>query len=79
MSNGELVPSMGFWTGEVNLGGVGRRGTLEVFPSGGAWTMLLGKPLLESFGAWHRYVEDVILLRNERGEIVRVENTHADA
>ncbi|KAJ7436178.1 hypothetical protein FB451DRAFT_1379095 [Mycena latifolia] len=76
MANGELVPSMGSWTGEVNLGGVARRGTLEIFPSGGAWTMLLGKPLLEVFGAWHGYEEDVILLRGERGEIVRVANTH---
>ncbi|KAJ7472504.1 hypothetical protein FB451DRAFT_959081, partial [Mycena latifolia] len=63
MANGELVPSMGSWTGEVNLSGVARRGTLEIFPSGGAWTMLLGKPLLEAFGAWHGYEEDVILLR----------------
>ncbi|KAJ7112400.1 hypothetical protein C8R43DRAFT_903693, partial [Mycena crocata] len=63
MANGELVPSRGFWSGDVCLGGEWRPGRFEVFPSGGAWAMLFGKPLLTSFGAWHGYEEDVILLR----------------
>jgi hypothetical protein len=79
MANGDLVPSMGSWTGEISLGGVERHGTLEVFPSGGAWSMLLGKPLLEAFGAWHGYTEDVILLRGDGGETVRVPNAHPGA
>ncbi|KAJ6448005.1 hypothetical protein C8R47DRAFT_937730, partial [Mycena vitilis] len=52
----------GRWYGEVVLGGVRRKGAFEVFPSGGAWTVLFGKPLLEAFGAWHGYEEDVIVL-----------------
>ncbi|KAJ7140476.1 hypothetical protein C8R43DRAFT_822860, partial [Mycena crocata] len=63
MANGELVPSRGCWNGDVCLGGVWRPGRFEVFPSGGAWALLFGKPLLASFGAWHGYEEDVILLR----------------
>ncbi|KAJ7123806.1 hypothetical protein C8R43DRAFT_899512, partial [Mycena crocata] len=57
-----LVPSRGFWSGDVCLGGEWRPGRFEVFPSGGAWAMLFGKPLLTSFSAWHGYGEDVILL-----------------
>ncbi|KAF8187312.1 hypothetical protein K438DRAFT_1441707, partial [Mycena galopus ATCC 62051] len=63
MANGELVPLRGFWSGDVCLGGEWRPGRFEVFPSGGAWAMLFGKPLLKSFGAWHGYEEEVILLR----------------
>ncbi|KAJ7114951.1 hypothetical protein C8R44DRAFT_629569, partial [Mycena epipterygia] len=70
MANGELVPSRGFWSGDVCLGGEWRPGRFEVFPSGGAWAMLFGKPLLESFAAWHGYEEDVILLRGANGNTV---------
>ncbi|KAF8161916.1 hypothetical protein K438DRAFT_1480138, partial [Mycena galopus ATCC 62051] len=60
MANGNLVPSRGVWSGAVTFGGTRRRGRFEVFPSGGAWAALFGKPLLESFAAWHGYEEDVI-------------------
>jgi hypothetical protein len=39
----------------------------------------LGKPLLEVFNTWHRYTEDVILLRGDDGETVWVTNEHAGA
>ncbi|KAJ7775736.1 hypothetical protein DFH07DRAFT_680571, partial [Mycena maculata] len=63
MANGDLVPSRGAWSGEVVFGGAWRRGRFEVFPSDGTWAALFGKPLLESFAAWHGYEEDVIVLR----------------
>ncbi|KAJ7076563.1 hypothetical protein B0H15DRAFT_756309, partial [Mycena belliarum] len=70
MANGDLVPSRGYWSGEVCFGGLWKPGRFEVFPSGGAWAMLFGKPLLEAFGAWHGYEEDVILLRSAGGATV---------
>ncbi|KAJ7126666.1 hypothetical protein C8R46DRAFT_1237350 [Mycena filopes] len=73
MADGRIVPSRGRWSGSVTFGGVMRHGQFEVFPSGGAWTVLFGKPLLEDFGAWHGYEEDVIVLRDE-GRTVRVHN-----
>ncbi|KZP10616.1 hypothetical protein FIBSPDRAFT_757925, partial [Athelia psychrophila] len=58
MANGTKVPSQGVWRGTVDIGGVKRHGQFEVFPSGGAWTMLFGKPLLEEFGMLHDYRTD---------------------
>ncbi|KZP03969.1 hypothetical protein FIBSPDRAFT_733567, partial [Athelia psychrophila] len=55
MANGAKVPSQGVWKGKVDIGGVQRQGQFEVFPSGGAWSMLFGKPLLEEFGMLHDY------------------------
>lgn len=46
------------------MGGVHRWGHFEIFPSGGVWAVLFGKPLLEAFGAWHGYEEDVSVLRD---------------
>jgi hypothetical protein len=76
MVNGELVPSRRFWSGDVCIGREWRPGRFEVFPSGGAWVMLFGKPLLTLFGVWHRYEEDVILLCSAGGKTVRIENAH---
>jgi hypothetical protein len=73
MADGRIVPSRGRWCGRVTFGGVERQGEFEVFPSGGAWVVLFGKPLLGDFGAWHGYEEDVIMLRDEN-RTVRVEN-----
>ncbi|KAJ7142568.1 hypothetical protein C8R44DRAFT_603694, partial [Mycena epipterygia] len=73
MADGRLVGSRGMWSGDVAFGGVHRRGSFKVFPSGSAWDMLFGKPLLEAFGAWHGYEEDIILL-HEGGATVRIAN-----
>ncbi|KAJ7656774.1 hypothetical protein DFH06DRAFT_991276, partial [Mycena polygramma] len=60
MANGQLVPSIGTWTGVVNVDGLQREGTFEVFDSGGAWALLFGKPLLIAFEAVHDYKADVL-------------------
>ncbi|KAJ6533058.1 hypothetical protein B0H19DRAFT_874166, partial [Mycena capillaripes] len=73
MADGHLVKSRGIWSGNVTFGGTSRWGRFEVFPSGGAWAVLFGKPLLEAFGAWHGYEEDVIVLLNGE-QTVRVPN-----
>ncbi|KAI0781883.1 hypothetical protein C8Q75DRAFT_696317, partial [Abortiporus biennis] len=55
MANGSIVPSTGCWIGDMVWGLVQVRGWFEVFPSGGAWTFLLGKPMLEIFCTVHDY------------------------
>jgi len=47
MADGTLVPSDGQWIGDVILGGHMVKGVFEVFPSGGGWSLLFGKPLLK--------------------------------
>ncbi|KAJ6595417.1 hypothetical protein B0H10DRAFT_2442049 [Mycena sp. CBHHK59/15] len=51
MANGVLVPSGGCWRGKISVGGVSAVGKWEIFSGGGAWQMLLGKPMLKAFGA----------------------------
>jgi hypothetical protein len=67
MANGALVPSVGYWEGYIRFGGVRVRASFEVFPSGGSWSFLFGKPLLEAFGAVHDYATDTIMVCGEKG------------
>ena len=60
VADGRRVPSVGVWKGTVTVKGVIREGTFEIFNSNGAWGMLFGKPLLETFHAVHDYTEDTI-------------------
>ena len=65
MANGILVPSRGAWTGCIVIGDAKAEGTFEVFPSGGAWEMLFGKPMLRAFDTSHEYVMDTVTLKSE--------------
>ncbi|KAJ7442776.1 hypothetical protein FB451DRAFT_1057302, partial [Mycena latifolia] len=67
MANGVLVPSGGAWRGKITVGGVSAVGKFEIFPGGGVWQMLLGKPMLKAFGASHEYVNDTVTLRTAAG------------
>jgi hypothetical protein len=60
MVDGTIVPSRGRWSGEVTLGGQTANGSFEVFPSGGGWSLLFGKPLLRTFKAIHSYDDDTL-------------------
>jgi hypothetical protein len=57
MANGTYVPSSGRWFGDVSLGGQTVKSWFEIFLSGGGWSLLVGKPLLERFKA-----RDVIMI-----------------
>jgi hypothetical protein len=70
MANGMLVPSVGYWQGFIRFGGARVQGTFEVFPSGGSWSFLFGKPLLEGFGAVHDYATDTITMPRQHGSVV---------
>lgn len=60
MADGRLVQSQGMWIGEVEVEGLRRSGSFEVFDSGGAWSLLFGKPLLAAFDAFHGYGLDEV-------------------
>jgi hypothetical protein len=62
MADGSLVSSTGVWTGTISWGPINIQTAFEVFPSGGSWRMLIGKPLLEQVRAIHDYSSDAILL-----------------
>ncbi|KAJ7602166.1 hypothetical protein DFH06DRAFT_1351596 [Mycena polygramma] len=66
MADGTIIPSSGCWTGQMIFGTLEEEVTVEVFPSGGSWSFLFAKPLLEQFRAVHDYETDIITLR--RGE-----------
>ncbi|KAF9232043.1 hypothetical protein BU15DRAFT_81671 [Melanogaster broomeanus] len=62
MADGSLVASTGVWSGMLEWGPIKVSTTFEVFPSGGSWRMLVGKPLLEQVQAVHNYGLDSIAL-----------------
>ncbi|KAG1880055.1 hypothetical protein F4604DRAFT_1521655, partial [Suillus subluteus] len=65
MADGSLVPSTGVWTGQVTWGPIQLETSFEVFPSGGFWHMLIGKPLLEQSQAMQDYSNDSIMLTSQ--------------
>jgi hypothetical protein len=46
--------------GDIRLGGRTVKGSFKVFPSGGGWSLLFGKPLLRAFEAVHDYRDDTL-------------------
>ena len=62
MADGAHVRSPGRWFGDITLGGRTLKTWFEIFPSGGGWSLLLGKPLLEKFKALHDYERDVLMI-----------------
>ncbi|KAJ7082085.1 hypothetical protein B0H15DRAFT_785971, partial [Mycena belliarum] len=60
MANGARVPSTGRWEGYIRFGGARVHASFEVFPSGGSWSFLFGKPLLVAFGAVQDYAAGTI-------------------
>lgn len=69
MANGTLIPSKGLWLGTINMMGIMREGSFKIFPSGGSWALLFGKPLLTTFGMVHHYDNDTITIPHHNGAI----------
>ena len=67
MANGTVVPSTGRWMGNVHLGSWSLKTSFEVFPSGGGWSILVGKPLLEQLKAIHDHATDTIRIPRDDG------------
>ena len=62
MVDGTIVPSVGRWSGTIEVCRIQRNGTFEIFPSGGSWALLFGKPLMKTFSMEHRYADNTISL-----------------
>ena len=62
MADGARVSSHGRWFGDVSLGGRTACAGFEIFPSGGGWSLLFGKPLLQQFRAVHDYSNDTLMI-----------------
>ncbi|TEB24807.1 hypothetical protein FA13DRAFT_1601006, partial [Coprinellus micaceus] len=60
MANGIVTPSLGVWRGMFTIAGISCQTDLEVFNGGSAWSLLIGKPLLESLCVIHDYGNDTI-------------------
>ncbi|PSR72521.1 hypothetical protein PHLCEN_2v11621 [Hermanssonia centrifuga] len=74
MANGTIIPSEGRWQGTIEWGEIRVQGVFEIFPSGGNWSFLFGKPLLHAFRAIHDYDDDSITLRDCTGRRSRMKN-----
>jgi len=62
MANRLVILSTGVWVGNLKWGLLTIQTTFKVFPSGGSWRMLIGKPLLEQVKATHDYGTDSITI-----------------
>jgi len=65
MADGTIVPSYGRWSGGVTLGGRTAKAAFEIFPSGGGWSLLFGKPLLQAFQAIHNYKDNTLRIPHD--------------
>src|ERR1700727_2008530 len=75
MANTAGLPSRGRWIGDVKLGNTQKRATFEVFPSGGCWSLLMGKPILQQLGAIHNYKDDTLRIPYNDGWQTLLSNT----
>ena len=75
MANGSRVPLAGRWVGDVYLGTQMVKSSFKVFPSGGGWSLLFGKPLLEQFRAVHDYENDTIHIPKDNRESETITNS----
>ena len=75
MANRSCVPLAGRWVGDVYLGTQMVKSSFEVFPSGGGWSLLFGKPLLKQFRAVHNYENDTICIPKDNRESETIANS----
>ena len=76
MVNGSIIHSKGQWAGQISLGKTTVACSFEVFPSGGSWGFLVGKPMQRSFGAIHNHATDEISIPHDSGHKVLVNEIH---
>ena len=76
MANGSVIPSMGRWIGQVSIGKSTVACSFEVFPSGGSWAFLVGKPMQRSFGAIHNHGTDEISIPRDKECDILVNQIH---
>ena len=75
-SNGSIIPSLGQWVGWITIGKAIVICTFEVFPSGGSWAFLVGKPIQRLFSTIHNHTTDEISIPNGRGYKILINKIH---
>ncbi|KAJ7106324.1 hypothetical protein C8R44DRAFT_587287, partial [Mycena epipterygia] len=70
VANGRKIWPYGRWWGDVSVGGVRVTAWFEVFDSGGAFDVILGKPWLHSVRAIHTYETDELRICTDDREAV---------
>jgi len=76
MADGLVIPSVGQWVGDISLGSATVACSFEVFPSGGSWGFLVGKPMQRSFHAIHNHTTDEVSIPQGSGHEVLVNEIH---
>ena len=76
MADGSVIPSVGQWVGDISLGSTTVACSFEVFPSGGSWGFLVGKPMQRSFRAIHNHATDEVSIPQGSGHEVLVNEVH---
>jgi hypothetical protein len=76
MADGSIIPSIGQWVGRISIGKAAVVCAFEVFPSGGSWAFLVGKPMQRLFGAIHNHATDEVSIPNGAGYDVLVNEIH---
>lgn len=64
MANGAIGTGEACWEGSIQLGDLSILTWCEVFDSGGSWSILVRKPLLEQLKAVHNYSEDSLQIED---------------
>ncbi|KAG1884631.1 hypothetical protein F4604DRAFT_1919080 [Suillus subluteus] len=75
IANGSEVPSHDVWTGTLQWNKAKIQTLFEVFDSGGVWSMLIRKPLLEQLQVVHDYTTDTIIIPHASQSII-IKNVH---
>lgn len=76
MANGDIVKPVARWAGRISVGGAEMGVEMEVFDSGGAWDLLLGKPAMVALRMLHDYGDDSVMVP---GVHKRLENEAVEA
>jgi len=76
MANGSVIPSAGQWVGRITIGKATVICGFEVFPSGGSWGFLVGKPMQRLFSAIHNHATDEVSIPNDTGYEILVNEIH---
>jgi len=76
MADGSVIPSLGQWVSHISLGKITVVCAFEVFPSGGSWAFLVGKPMQRLFGAIHNHATDEVSIPNGIGHDILVNEIH---
>src|SRR6266481_1717022 len=65
VADNRRIPSLGQWTGTVDIAGTEAAQSFEIFDSNGTFQVILGKPWLSYVQAVHKYATDQIVIQTQ--------------